>query len=84
MPRYLNAPRCHWSQCGRTMFLLNESDSFWFFQCECGTSRALTKPAARARSLYTTYQNSLEQERARQRYLASRPDFSLPSMETRR
>jgi hypothetical protein len=80
MPRQLKAPRCHWPQCGRTMFLLNESDSFWFFQCECGCSRALTKPAARAASLYTKYQNSVEQERQRRKWLASRPEYSIPEV----
>lgn len=78
MPRYLTAPKCHWPQCGRVMFLLNESEGFWYFQCECGCSRALTKPSARARSLYVGYQNSVEQERQRQRYLNSRPSFSIP------
>jgi len=61
------------------MFLLNESPAFWFFQCECGTSRALSKPAARAESLYRAYQNSTEQERQRRKFLASRPDYSIPS-----
>ena len=78
MPRYLKAPKCHWPQCGREMFLLNENDGFWYFQCECGCSRALTKPSARAESFYTNYQNSVEQERQRQRYLNSRPEYSLP------
>lgn len=79
MPRQLTAPWCHWPQCGRQMFLLNENDGFWFFQCECGTSRALTKPAQRAASLYATYENSAEQARQRQRYLDSRPAFSFSS-----
>ena len=79
MARYLKAPKCHWPACDRVMFLLNETDGFWFFQCECGCSRALTKPSARASSMYQNYQNSVEQERSRQRYLSSRPGFSLPS-----
>jgi hypothetical protein len=62
------------------MFLLNETDAFWFFQCECGTSRALTKPSARAEVTYRQYQNSNEQERVRQRYLSSRPAFSIPEV----
>jgi hypothetical protein len=76
MSRYLKAPKCHWPQCGRTMFLLNENDGFWYFQCECGCARALTKPSARAQSLYVGYKNSVEQERKRQQYLSSRPSFS--------
>lgn len=62
------------------MFLLSESDGFWLFQCECGCSRALTKPSQRAASLYQRYQNSMEQERQRQRWLASRPEYSLPEV----
>lgn len=84
MPRQLKAPWCHWPQCGRQMFLLGENDGFWMFACECGTTRALTKPSARAESLYRKYENGVEQERARQRYLSSRPAFSLPTMEVRR
>jgi hypothetical protein len=83
MPRQLSAPWCHWPHCGRQMFLLNETPEFWFFQCECGTSRALTKPSARAHSLYRSYQNSVEQERQRRKWLASRPDYSIP-LEVRR
>jgi hypothetical protein len=59
------------------MFLLGENDGFWMFACGCGTTRALTKPAQRAASLYQTYENSTEQERQRQRYLESRPAYSF-------
>ena len=48
--KQLQAPWCHWPQCGRQMFLLAENDGFWYFQCECGTSRALTKQAAEKRA----------------------------------
>ncbi len=79
MSRYLATPRCHWVQCKREMFLLGENDGFWMFACECGCTRALTKPSARAQSLYTSYQNSIEQERQRRKFLSSRPDFSFAS-----
>jgi len=65
------------------MFLLGESDQFWMFAHGCGTTRALTKPATRAQSMYANYKNSQEQERQRQRYLNSRPEFSLPSIGAR-
>jgi hypothetical protein len=78
MSRYLQAPRCHWPQCRREMFLLNENEAFWFFQCECGCSRALTKPTQRAASLYTKYQNSLDQQRRLTRYLETRREYSFP------
>lgn len=58
------------------MFLLGESDGFWMFAHGCGTTRALTKPTLRAESLYAGYQNSVEQERQRRRFLESRPSFS--------
>jgi hypothetical protein len=75
--RQLQAPWCHWPQCGKQMFLLGENESFWMFACGCGTTRALTKPSQRAASLYAAYENSAEQERQRQRYLASRPSYSF-------
>jgi hypothetical protein len=78
MSRYLKAPRCHWPQCRRDMFLLSESEAFWMFQCECGCSRALTKPAQRAASLYTKYQNDLDQQRRLTRYLEAKKEFSFP------
>ena len=60
------------------MFLLSESDGFWMFACECGTTRALTKPAQRAASMYRHYENSIEQERQKRKWLASRPAYSIP------
>lgn len=78
MPRQLQAPKCHWPPCRRTMFLLNENDGFWFFQCECGTSRALTKPSAREQSLYQAYKNNAEQERQLRKYLERQKAYSLP------
>jgi hypothetical protein len=78
MPHQLKAPWCHWPHCGRQMFLLNENESFWMFQCECGCSRALTKPAQRAASLYAAYENSVEQQRRLVKYLNSRPSYSFP------
>ena len=61
------------------MFLLGESDQFWMFAHGCGTTRALTKPSARAISQYTNYQNSVEQERQRRRYLESQHrEYSIP------
>jgi hypothetical protein len=60
------------------MFLLGETDEAWLFAHGCGTTRALVKPSTRAESLYRKFENSVEQERARQRYLSSRPEFSIP------
>ena len=78
----LEAPNCHWGSCpssDKRMFLLNENDQFWFFAHGCGCTRAVTKPSQRATSMYHTYDNSVEQERKRQRYLESRPEFSFSS-----
>lgn len=77
----LLAPPCHWSGCAwykRPMKLMKESDTFWFFFCECGCTRAISKPSTRAASLHEKYQRDIEEIRARQRFLSSRPEYSLP------
>ncbi len=76
--KQLKAPRCHWPMCGKQMFLLGENDGFWMFACGCGTTRALTKPAQRAASLYTKYQNDTDQQRRLTRYLESKRAYSFP------
>jgi hypothetical protein len=79
--RQLTAPDCHWGGCpssDKTMFLVNETSDFWFFAHGCGCTRAVTKPAQRAASLYTKYQNSLDQQRRLTRYLEAKKEFSLP------
>jgi hypothetical protein len=79
--RQLTAPRCHWGNCpssDKQMFLLNENDDFWFFAHGCGCTRAVTKPAQRAASLYTKYQNDIDQQRRLTRYLEMKKEYSFP------
>ncbi len=57
----MEAPKCHWSHCKRTMSLINEGDDFWFFACECGTTRAISKPSARNRSLVEKEKRDIEE-----------------------
>ncbi len=82
--RQLKAPSCHWGGCpgtDKTMFLLNETADFWFFAHGCGTTRAVTKPAARAIANYQKYVNSTEQERQLRRYLESHHrEYSIPEV----
>ena len=81
MPQ-LKPPPCHWTGCawfGRPMKLMAEKDGFAMFFCECGCTRAISLPSTRAASLYIKYERDLEEIRARQKFLASRPEYSLPS-----
>lgn len=81
----LKAPTCWWKGCswyGREMKLLNEGDSFWFFHCECGCTRAISKPATREASLRQKYEQDIEEIRERQRRLDSRPESSFPSVKS--
>jgi hypothetical protein len=79
----LFVPPCHWTGCshfGKPMTLLNESDTFWFFACGCGCTRAVSKPSTRERSLREHYDRSVAQLRRNQRAReASRVEYSLPS-----
>jgi len=77
----LEAPPCHWKACswfGRPMKLLNEGEAFWFFACECGCTRAVSKPSTREKSYHDKYQRDVEEIKRRQRILSSRPEFSIP------
>ena len=79
--RQLQAPKCHWGNCpvrNKTMFLLNESDSFWMFAHECGCTRAVSKPSTREASLYHKYQQDIEYLRRVQALTSSRVSYSLP------
>lgn len=82
MIRQLEAPKCHWSGCawfGRPMKLLNEGDTFWFFHCECGCTRAVIKPSTRERSMHEKYQRDIDYIRRMQRAGESYTAYSLPS-----
>lgn len=82
MIRNLEAPPCHWTGCSwfkRPMKLMKESDDFWFFFCECGCTRAVSKPSTRDRSIFTKYQQDIETIKYRQKVLGSRREYSLPS-----
>lgn len=79
--RQLKAPRCHWPQCpqrNKTMDLIGENDQAWMFAHGCGTTRAIVKPSTREQSLRAKYERDIAEIRARQQFLNSRPDYSLP------
>lgn len=85
MTHTLTPPHCQWASCSwhkRPMKLMNENQSFWFFYCECGCTRAVSKPSTREKSIYTKYQNDAEEIRRRQKILGSRREYSLPSKGT--
>lgn len=75
-------PPCHWTGCsrfGKPMSLINEGDGFWFFACPCGCTRAVSKPSTREASMHAKYQQDVDALRRRQRFLDSRPEYSIPS-----
>ena len=81
--KQLTAPPCHWSLCawfGRPMRLINEGDTFWMFACECGCTRAISKPSVRARTSREKCDRDIADLRRRQRLMESRREYSLPSI----
>lgn len=78
----LKAPKCQWPECRREMFLLNEGPDFWFFACECGCTRALSKPSGRDKSLHAVMERDIAQIKERQRILGNRKAYSFSSKES--
>lgn len=76
----MKSPFCHWPDCSasnREMYLLSESDTFWFFAHGCGTTRAVSKPLARERAAYENAQRDAASIRRRQ--AQSKVVYSIPS-----
>ena len=62
------------------MFLVGETDEAWMFAHGCGTTRAIVKPSTREQSIRARYERDIEELRKHQRYLGSRPEYSIPKL----
>lgn len=69
----VEAPRCQWDQCGRTMYLVKETEDFWSFECGCGTRRVLLKQSVKDRAAYEAHERMIEQLKEHQQRAGSRP-----------
>ena len=75
----MEAPKCHWSQCRRTMKLINEGDGFWMFACECGCTRAISKPSTRNRSMLEKEQRDIDELVRTRKLIDARKAYSFSS-----